>query len=94
MSSLVAKIQWAILGGQFGAPGPEDLRELLRQLQIPAGRTPVPGAITRIRRCLLYGGASEHELREAFADLGLTGGAGGDKRQAMQNVRNAVLRNL
>jgi hypothetical protein len=70
------------------------LRGLLRELQIPANAERRPDAFERVRQAILYDGTSEAELRAAFGDLGLDGSGSGDKRQALQDIRRALLRNL
>ena len=89
MSSIVRKVQHAILTGQ----SPEKVREALRELQIPAGSPAVLGAHERVRRCILYSGCSEAEMRSAFADLSLTGSGKGDPRQALTKICNSILKN-
>ena len=43
---------------------------------------------------VLCSGASTEELRDAFADLGLTGIGTGDPRRALRDIRTAILHNL
>jgi len=77
MASLVHRIQAALLG----SAGHEQVHELLRELAIPANQPRQPDAFERCRRYILYdAGATTEQLRSALADLGLSGGGGGDAR--------------
>jgi len=52
-------------------------------------------ALARIRKAILYAGASEDELRQALGDLGgLDGLSSGSKVKALGNIRRSILQNL
>lgn len=88
MSSLINRIQRAFLG----SAGAEKVRALLTELAIPTGGE--GGTVRAVRNQMLRPVSGESVLRDALAALGAEGGGGGDKEQAVYDIRQAVLRNL
>lgn len=89
MSSLISRVQRALLG----SAGPEKVRVLLAELHIPAGGS--GGTMREVRRGALRSSTfSEEILRNALANIGLTGGLGGNAQQALDDIRRAILHHL
>lgn len=88
MATLINRIQRAILG----SAGPDKVRGLLNELAIPAGGS--GGTIREVRRGVLRPISDEAILRDALANIGLTGGGGGGGNQALSSIRTAILHNL
>lgn len=88
MATLINRIQRAILG----SAGPDKVRALLAELQIPGGGS--GGTIREVRRGVLRPISDEAILRDALANIGLTGGGGGGGNQALSSIRTAILHNL
>ena len=86
MSSLINRIQRAMLG----SAGAEKVRALLHELAIPAGGS--GGSMREVRRGFLRPISDEAILRDALADLGLSGGGGGGT-QSLSSIRTAILHN-
>ena len=87
MTDLVKRVQYALLTDA----GPEKVRALLVELAIPSGG--LGGGINDVRRSVLYPCSDIAVLRNAFANIGITGGTG-DPRAALSDIREAIMRDV
>ena len=87
MASLINRIQRAMLG----SAGAEKVRVMLVELAIPAGGS--GGNMREVRRGFLRPISDEAILRDALANIGLSGSGGGGT-QALSRIRTAILHNL